>query len=66
LDEVVNDLLFQADDAVGENFAAGSRLIPEATYRDKPEAVGRVYQELLEEGALRCVYFDLSLGQVIH
>ncbi|KAJ7253995.1 permease family-domain-containing protein [Mycena rebaudengoi] len=29
LDEVVNDLLFQADDAVGENFAAGSRLIPE-------------------------------------
>jgi hypothetical protein len=58
--EVVNDLPFQVDDAVGENYAAGSRLIPEATYRDKPEAVGPAYQELLEGGALKCVYFELS------
>ncbi|KAJ7234990.1 hypothetical protein C8J57DRAFT_1531269 [Mycena rebaudengoi] len=42
LDELVNDHLFQADDAVGENYTAGSRLTPEATYRDKPEPVGQV------------------------
>ncbi|KAJ7251606.1 hypothetical protein C8J57DRAFT_1665854 [Mycena rebaudengoi] len=63
--EVVNDLPFQVDDdAVGENYAAGSRLIPEATYRDKPEAVGRAYQALLEGGALNIYGHLVAGGQV--
>ncbi|KAJ7290604.1 hypothetical protein C8J57DRAFT_1459088 [Mycena rebaudengoi] len=55
VDGIVNDLLFEADDSVGENVVLGSRLIPEATYRDSPESVGRVYQELLDGGAFKCV-----------
>lgn len=53
--ENINDVLFQADDAVGLNLALGSRLIPEALYRNSPKAVGKVYKELLDGGALGCV-----------
>ncbi|KAJ7174558.1 FAD-binding domain-containing protein [Mycena filopes] len=45
---VINDILFEDDDNVGFNLAMGSRLIPATTYRDTPELVGKVYQELLD------------------
>ncbi|KAJ7158098.1 FAD-binding domain-containing protein [Mycena filopes] len=45
---VINDILFEDDDNVGFNLAMGSRLIPATTYRDAPELVGKVYQELLD------------------
>ncbi|KAJ7265025.1 FAD-binding domain-containing protein [Mycena rebaudengoi] len=64
VDGIVNDLLFQADDSVGENVVLGSRLIPEATYRDSPESVGRVYQELLDGGALNILGHLVAGGQV--
>ncbi|KAJ7192171.1 FAD-binding domain-containing protein [Mycena pura] len=47
----INDALFQADDDAGTNGVLGSRLIPEATYRDSPEKVGPVYKKLLDGGA---------------
>ncbi|KAJ7208796.1 FAD-binding domain-containing protein [Mycena rebaudengoi] len=52
-----------ADDSVGENVVLGSRLIPEATYRDSPESVGRVYQELLDGGALNILGHLVAGGQ---
>ncbi|KAF7377492.1 FAD-binding domain-containing protein [Mycena sanguinolenta] len=46
----INDALFQDDDSVGFNAVSGSRLIPAATYRDSPSAVGEVFKKLLESG----------------
>ncbi|KAJ7025627.1 FAD-binding domain-containing protein, partial [Mycena alexandri] len=48
---LINDLLFIADDNGGNNLVGGSRLIPAATYRNSPETVGKVYQQLLDSGA---------------
>ncbi|KAJ7817475.1 FAD-binding domain-containing protein, partial [Mycena leptocephala] len=47
----INDALFQPDDGVGFNTVLGSRLIPAATYRHSPGAVGKAYEKLLAGGA---------------
>ncbi|KAJ7193232.1 FAD-binding domain-containing protein [Mycena pura] len=47
----INDASFMADDAAGSNGVLGSRLIPEATYRDSPQKVGPVYKKLFDGGA---------------
>ncbi|KAJ7182772.1 FAD-binding domain-containing protein [Mycena crocata] len=46
----VNDALFQPDDVAGLDFVMGSRLIPEAAYRNSPANVGKVFKELLDAG----------------
>lgn len=62
--EVINDILFQSDDAAGFNLVLGSRLIPAATYRDSPEIVGETYQQLLDAGALKCVCYLLIVASM--
>ena len=52
---LINDILFAADDGVGANTFLGSRLIPEAVYRNTPEKVGPVYQQLLDNGTTEFV-----------
>lgn len=46
----INDVMFDTDDTVGSNVVLGSRLVPEALYRDSPEKVGPVYKELFDNG----------------
>ncbi|KAJ7292565.1 FAD-binding domain-containing protein [Mycena rebaudengoi] len=60
----INDLLTQPDDAAGTNMAVGSRLIPEATYKNSPEVVGEVYKQLLDEGTLFILGNLVAGGQV--
>ncbi|KAJ7098241.1 FAD-binding domain-containing protein [Mycena epipterygia] len=62
--EIINDILFQPDDAAGFNLVLGSRLIPAATYRDSPEIVGETYQQLLDAGALNILGHLVAGGQV--
>jgi hypothetical protein len=52
----VNDALFTADDAAGNDMVVGSRLIPASVLRERPGTVGKVYEQLLDAGALECVY----------
>ncbi|KAJ7337683.1 FAD-binding domain-containing protein [Mycena albidolilacea] len=59
----VNDALFLADDGAGNNMVVGSRLIPVSVLRDSPDTVGRVYEQLLNAGALECNLNDPT-GQV--
>ncbi|KAF8890048.1 FAD-binding domain-containing protein [Mucidula mucida] len=47
-----NDAVTTADDVVAQNLAMGSRLFPEAVYRDSPEAIGQMYTKLWDAGAL--------------
>ncbi|KAJ7729749.1 FAD-binding domain-containing protein [Mycena metata] len=47
---LMNDLLSQPDDSVGDNLAMGSRLIPESTYKNSYKTAGEVYQQLLDAG----------------
>jgi hypothetical protein len=54
----VNDALFLADDGAGNNMVVGSRLIPASVLRDSPDTVGKVYEQLLNAGALECVVSD--------
>ncbi|KAJ7020168.1 FAD-binding domain-containing protein, partial [Mycena alexandri] len=61
---LINDLLFMADDSVGLNVALGSRLIPVTTYKNSPETVGKVYQQLLDGGALEILGHLVAGGQV--
>lgn len=49
-DGEINDVMFGADDGAGNNVVLGSRLVPEALYRDSPEKVGPVYKELFDNG----------------
>ncbi|KAJ7489315.1 FAD-binding domain-containing protein [Mycena latifolia] len=60
----INDALFQADDSVGSNTVLGSRLIPEATYRDSPATVGLVYKELLDSGSTAILGHLVAGGKV--
>ncbi|KAJ7187726.1 FAD-binding domain-containing protein [Mycena pura] len=60
----INDALFQADDSVGGNEALGSRLIPEATYRDSPGKVGPVYKKLLDGGTTAILGHMVAGGKV--
>ncbi|KAJ7474372.1 FAD-binding domain-containing protein [Mycena galericulata] len=60
----VNDAMFRADDSVGLNAAAGSRLIPATTYRDDPALIGEVYQELLDSGTTIILGHLVAGGQV--
>lgn len=53
--ELINDILYQADDSMGFNLVMGSRLIPAATYRNSPATVGTTYKQLLDSGATGCV-----------
>lgn len=43
----INDGLTHQDDDVGETVVLGSRLLPARVYRDRPEAIGKMYDELL-------------------
>jgi hypothetical protein len=52
----VNDALFTADDAAGNNMVVGSRLIPASVLRESPDTIGNVYEQLLDSGALEYVY----------
>ncbi|KAJ7020167.1 FAD-binding domain-containing protein [Mycena alexandri] len=61
---LINDLLFIADDNGGNNLVGGSRLIPAATYRNSPETVGKVYQQLLDSGAQAILGNLVAGGQV--
>ncbi|KAJ7448608.1 FAD-binding domain-containing protein [Mycena galericulata] len=60
----VNDAMFRADDSVGLNAAAGSRLIPATTYRDDPTLIGEVYQDLLDSGTTIILGHLVAGGQV--
>jgi hypothetical protein len=57
----VNDALFTADDAAGNSMVVGSRLIPASVLRERPDTVGKVYEQLLDAGALECVYLRLCI-----
>ncbi|KAF7324646.1 FAD-binding domain-containing protein [Mycena kentingensis (nom. inval.)] len=61
---LVNDALFAADDGVGGNVYMGSRLIPEALYRETPEKVGDVYTQLLDDGATGILGHMVAGGKV--
>ncbi|KAF7330618.1 FAD-binding domain-containing protein [Mycena sanguinolenta] len=52
------------DDSVGFNAVLGSRLIPAATYRDSPSAVGEVYKKLLESGVTEILGAMVAGGKV--
>ncbi|KAF7340731.1 FAD-binding domain-containing protein [Mycena sanguinolenta] len=60
----VNDALFTADDAAGKDMVVGSRLIPASVLRERPETVGKVYEQLLDAGALEVASFVIAGGQV--
>ncbi|KAJ3876731.1 FAD-binding domain-containing protein [Lentinula edodes] len=51
-EQLINDMLFAADDSVGTNIILGSRLFPESLYETSPEAIGDMYVGLLENGTL--------------
>jgi hypothetical protein len=57
----VNDALFAADDAAGNDMVVGSRLIPASVLREQPDTVGKVYEQLLDAGALECVFLNLRI-----
>ncbi|KAJ7717981.1 FAD-binding domain-containing protein [Mycena metata] len=61
---LINDLLFMADDSAGVNLVVGSRLIPAAAYKNSPEMVGKVYQQLLDSGAQAILGNLVAGGQV--
>ncbi|KAJ7878054.1 FAD-binding domain-containing protein [Mycena leptocephala] len=60
----INDALFQPDDGVGFNTVLGSRLIPAATYRHSPGAVGKAYEKLLAGGATQILGHLVAGGKV--
>ncbi|KAJ6518477.1 FAD-binding domain-containing protein [Mycena vulgaris] len=60
----INDALFQPDDSVANNVVVGSRFIPASAYRDSPETVGKVYEELLAAGTPGIINIVNSGGQV--
>ncbi|KAJ6560649.1 FAD-binding domain-containing protein [Mycena vulgaris] len=60
----VNDALFTADDAAGNDMVVGSRLIPASVLRERPDTVGKVYEQLLDAGALEVASFVVAGGQV--
>ncbi|KAJ6486820.1 FAD-binding domain-containing protein [Mycena sanguinolenta] len=60
----VNDVLYDADDAVGGNVVMGSRLVPEELYRNSPEKVGPVYKELFDNGTTILLGHVVAGGQV--
>ncbi|KAJ7678060.1 FAD-binding domain-containing protein [Mycena polygramma] len=60
----INDALYQADDGVGTNLVMGSRLVPEATYRDSPTTVGTVYEKLLATGTTQILGHLVAGGKV--
>ncbi|KAJ6466810.1 FAD-binding domain-containing protein [Mycena sanguinolenta] len=60
----INDALYQADDSVGTNEVLGSRLIPAAMYRESPATVGKVYKELLDNGATELLGHLVAGGKV--
>ncbi|KAJ7118501.1 FAD-binding domain-containing protein [Mycena crocata] len=61
---VINDILSLEDDNAGTSLVMGSRLIPEKLYRDSPETVGKVYQQLLDKGTLAILGHLVAGGQV--
>ncbi|KAJ7878003.1 FAD-binding domain-containing protein [Mycena olivaceomarginata] len=63
-DGEINDVMFGPDDGVGGNVALGSRLVPEALYRDSPEKVGPVYKELFDNGTTALLGQMVSGGTV--
>ncbi|KAF7335406.1 FAD-binding domain-containing protein [Mycena venus] len=62
----INDALFAADDEVAGNVVMGSRLIPTAAYQSSNASatVVKVYQELLDGGALLILGSLVAGGQV--
>ncbi|KAJ6556385.1 FAD-binding domain-containing protein [Mycena capillaripes] len=62
----VNDALFAADDGAGNNMVVGSRLIPASVLREKPGTVGKVYEQLLDAGALECVAANANISSAVH
>ncbi|KAJ6529448.1 hypothetical protein DFH09DRAFT_1327319 [Mycena vulgaris] len=60
----VNDALFTADDAAGNEMLVGSHLIPASVLRERPDTVGKVYAQLLDAGALEVASFVVAGGQV--
>ncbi|KAJ7354414.1 FAD-binding domain-containing protein [Mycena albidolilacea] len=63
-DGEINDVMFGPDDGVGGNVVLGSRLVPEALYRDSPEKVGPVYKELFDNGTTALLGQMVSGGTV--
>jgi FAD/FMN-containing dehydrogenase len=51
----INELLAQSDDQAGLYGVTGSRLIPESSYRQSPEAIGEVYKRLADAGTFEYV-----------
>ncbi|KAJ7446962.1 FAD-binding domain-containing protein [Mycena latifolia] len=60
----INDALFHPNDGAGFNTVLGSRLIPAATYRHSPGAVGKAYQKLLAGGATQILGHLVAGGKV--
>ncbi|KAJ6481261.1 FAD-binding domain-containing protein [Mycena vitilis] len=62
----VNDALYMADDVAATFEVQGSRLIPEAAYRDAgaPATVQKVYTQLLDGGAVQILGNLVAGGQV--
>lgn len=55
----VNEALTTADDLAQDNVVLGSRFIPESVYTTRPEAIGSMYTNLLNAGAMACVPFPI-------
>ncbi|KAJ7698375.1 FAD-binding domain-containing protein [Mycena rosella] len=62
----VNDVLFTADDAAGNDMVEGSRLIPASVFRETPDTVGKVYEQLLDAGALEYVAANADILSAVH
>jgi FAD/FMN-containing dehydrogenase len=43
---LINDILYSPDDSLANALFLGSRLVPEAAYRE-PEKIGRMYEQLI-------------------
>ena len=48
---VANDIVGSADDMAGYNILMASRLFPATLYEENPEAIGALYEALLDQGA---------------
>ncbi|KAF8174822.1 FAD-binding domain-containing protein [Mycena galopus ATCC 62051] len=63
---IINDLLYQSDDHVGQNLVFGSRFIPATAYQatNASATVAKVYQGLLDAGAQGILGSMVAGGQV--
>ncbi|KAF9046827.1 FAD-binding domain-containing protein [Hymenopellis radicata] len=59
-----DDTVTTQDDVVAQNLAMGSRLFPEAVYRNSPDAIGQMYTKLFDAGSNSVLGHLVAGGQV--